>query len=433
MTARAARLASVFHTMEHPSPASARLPTEVSVTGETLLVTVSGPDRPGVTRQLFEALSAHDVVVLDLEQVVVRGQLILGLLVGFPDPGEGDLSDVEATVAGVAGRLDMTATWARGLGDQPREGSRRLLVTVLGAPLRPAAVAAVAGRIAEHGGNIDRIDRIAHYPVTAVEFVVSGPDPDELRSSLAAEAVRQRVDVAVQRAGLDRRAKRLVVMDVDSTLIQGEVIEMLAERAGCLPEVRALTEAAMRGDLDFAASLRARVALLEGLPVAALDAVRAAVTLTAGARTLVRTLKRLGYSVAIVSGGFTAVTDALAAELGLDYAIANELEIVDGRLTGKVVGPVIDRAEKAAALVRFAADSGVPLAQTVAIGDGANDLDMLDAAGLGVAFNAKPVVRAAADAAVNVPYLDAILFLLGIPRDEVDAADAADDQDWPSR
>jgi phosphoserine phosphatase len=409
-----------------PAGSPDRRPTEVSLSGETLLVTVSGADRPGVTRQLFEGLAGHDVVVLDLEQVVIRGQLTLGILVGFPDGVRGELDDVASTVASVAGRLGMTAAWSRGMGDQDRETGPRLLVTVLGAPLRPASVAAVAGRIAEHGGNIDRIDRIAPYPVTALELVVSGPDPDELRTALATEAVRQHVDIAVQRAGLDRRAKRLVVLDVDSTLIQGEVIEMLAERAGCLTEVGRITDQAMRGELDFAASLRARVALLTGLPAAALDEVRDNVTLTPGARTLVRTLKRLGYAVAVVSGGFTCVTDALVDELDLDFSLANELEVADGALTGRVVGAVVDRAEKAAALRRFADAAGVPLTQTVAIGDGANDLDMLDAAGLGVAFNAKPVVRAAADASVNVPYLDAILFLLGIPRDEVDAAEADD-------
>jgi phosphoserine phosphatase len=209
-------------------------------------------------------------------------------------------------------------------------------------------------------------------------------------------------------------------MDVDSTLVKGEVIEMLAAEAGCEAEVARVTAAAMAGELDFEASLRARVKLLAGLPVEAVDRVRAAVRLTPGGRTLVRTLKRLGYAVAIVSGGFTAVTDDLVAELGLDHALANELEVLDGRLTGRVVGPVVDRAAKASALRRFAELEGLAVEQTVAIGDGANDLDMLAAAGLGIAFNAKPVVRDAADAALSVPFLDAVLFLLGIPRDEVE-------------
>jgi phosphoserine phosphatase len=228
--------------------------------------------------------------------------------------------------------------------------------------------------------------------------------------------------VAVERASIYRRAKRLVVMDVDSTLVQGEVIEMLAAEAGCLDEVARVTSAAMAGELDFEASLRARVALLEGLPVEAVDRVRAAVRLAPGARTLVRTLKRLGWTVGIVSGGFTAVTDDLRVELGLDHAVANVLEVVDGRLTGRVLGEVIDRAAKAAALRRFALAEDLLPEQTVAIGDGANDLDMLEAAGLGIAFNAKPVVRDAADAALSVPFLDAVLFLLGIPRDEVEQA-----------
>jgi phosphoserine phosphatase len=213
-------------------------------------------------------------------------------------------------------------------------------------------------------------------------------------------------------------------MDVDSTLVQGEVIEMLAEHAGRLPEVAAVTEKAMRGELDFEESLRHRVAALEGLPATALDEVYAAIELAPGARTLVRTLKRLGYQFAIVSGGFSQITDKLAAELGIDYAKANELEIVDGVLTGRVVGEIVDRAGKAAALREFAVRSGTPLTQTVAIGDGANDLDMLAAAGLGVAFNAKPVVRAAADTHLSVPYLDTILYLLGITREEVEVADA---------
>jgi phosphoserine phosphatase len=233
------------------------------------------------------------------------------------------------------------------------------------------------------------------------------------------------VDIAVQRTGLHRRAKRLVVMDVDSTLIQGEVIEMLADVAGCGQEVRRLTGAAMRGDLDFEESLRARVALLAGLEVKALDAVRASVQLAPGARTLVRTLKLLGYQSGIVSGGFTQVTDRLVTELGLDFSAANTLEIDGGRLTGRLSGPVLDRAGKAAALTEFARAAGVPLPQTVAIGDGANDLDMLTVAGLGVAFNAKDTVRRHADTAVNVPDLDSILYLLGISREEIEAAEPA--------
>jgi phosphoserine phosphatase len=214
-------------------------------------------------------------------------------------------------------------------------------------------------------------------------------------------------------------------MDVDSTLIQGEVIEMLAAHGGCEAEVARVTEAAMRGELDFAASLRERVALLAGLDAGAIDQVYADLVLAPGARTTVRTLKRLGYRFAIVSGGFTQITDRLAADLGIDFSAANELEVVDGRLTGRVVGDILDRAGKAAALRRFAAEAGVSEAATIAIGDGANDLDMLSAAGLGIAFNAKPVVQQAAHTAVNVPYLDTVMYLLGISREEIEAADAA--------
>jgi phosphoserine phosphatase len=230
----------------------------------------------------------------------------------------------------------------------------------------------------------------------------------------------------VEPSGLHRKAKRLLVMDVDSTLVQGEVIEMLAARAGVRDEVARVTESAMRGEIDFEESLRARVSALAGLDAEALEQVRREVVLTPGARTLVRTLKRVGYLLAVVSGGFTQVIDPLREELGLDFAAANTLEVVDGRLTGRLVGPVVDRAGKAAALRRFAVDAGVPLSQTVAVGDGANDLDMIAAAGLGIAFNAKPVVREAADTAVSVPYLDAVLYLLGISREDIEAADAAE-------
>jgi len=388
----------------------------------TLLLTLTGKDRPGVTSTLMMALSEFHLEVLDVEQIVIRGRLVLGVLLTRDEKTE---ADVIAAVRATAADLEMDVEIEPKLGDARHRGSNRAHITLLGHPLAPAALAAMTQRIASCGGNIDRIVRIARYPVTAIELQASGCDPAELRAALAVEAFAQGVDVAVQPAGLARRAKRLVVMDVDSTLIQDEVIELLAAHAGCLDEVAEITERAMRGEIDFTASLNERVALLAGLDADVLDKVRAEVRLTPGARTLCRTLRRLGYRIAIVSGGFTHVTTALAAELGIDDSHANELEIgADGKLTGRVVGDVVDRAGKAAALERFAAKAGIPLSQTVAIGDGANDLDMIERAGLGIAFNAKPVVRQAADAAINVPYLDAILYLLGITREEVESADA---------
>jgi phosphoserine phosphatase len=395
---------------------------------KTLLITLTGTDRPGVTSAVFSTLAAFGVTVLDIEQIVLRRRLVLGVLVTVPR----DWKALKTSLERVAGELDMQVEVDRGTGDNRSRPEGRSHVTVLGMPLKPAAVAAIAGRIADTGANIDRIERMARYPVTAIELHVSGTDPDRLRVMLAEEAAVQAVDVAVQPASLLRHGMRLVVMDVDSTLVQGEVIEMLAEHAGCLDEVRSVTEQAMRGELDFEESLRSRVALLAGLDARALERVYDDLVLAPGARTLVRTLKRLGYRFAIVSGGFTQVTDRLAADLGIDFAAANELEVVDGRLTGRIVGPVVDRAGKAEALRRFAAAAGVSEAATVAVGDGANDLDMLSAAGLGIAFNAKPVVQKAADTAVNVPYLDAIVYLLGISREEVEAADALEGLTTPA-
>ncbi|WP_283139781.1 phosphoserine phosphatase SerB [Rhizohabitans arisaemae] len=390
----------------------------------TLLITLTGRDRPGVTSRLFTALSAFPAVVADVEQVVIRGRMTLGVLIAY-DP-QTDIGALWSKVEDIAADLGMEVELATGTGDSDKRRRGRLHVTVLGAPLLPAAMAGIAGKIAANGANIDRILRLARSPVTCIEMDISGADPDRLRTELAFEAAAQQVDVAVQRSGLHRRAKRLIVMDVDSTLIQGEVIELLAAHAGCLAEVEEVTSAAMRGELDFEASLRQRVALLAGLPDSVIGKVRDEVVLSPGARTLVRTLKRLDYRFAIVSGGFTQITDALVEDLGIDYSAANTLEIVDGVLTGRVVGPIVDRPGKARALERFAAEAGIPISQTVAIGDGANDLDMIAAAGLGIAFNAKPVVRQAADTAVNVPYLDAILHLLGLSREEIDAADAED-------
>jgi phosphoserine phosphatase len=389
---------------------------------QTLLVTVSGNDRPGVTSALFDAIADVGAEVLDLEQVVVRGHLTLALLLAA---GPRDVV-LRSVVRDVASGLGMDVSVSAGTGDNAPRAGGRAAVVVLGAPLLASAVSAVTARIAAHGANIDRIHRLSRYPVTTVEFDISGADVATLRRELSLESAVRGVDIAVAPAGLARRGRRLVVMDVDSTLIQDEVIELLAAHAGREAEVAAVTEAAMRGELDFAESLRARVAVLAGLPVEVLAEVRAAIRLTPGARTLVRTLKRLGFTVAVVSGGFLEIVGDLARELDIDHAQANRLEVSDGVLTGRVVGEIVDRAGKAAALRRFAEQERLPLSRTVAIGDGANDLDMLDAAGLGIAFNAKPIVREQADTSVNVPYLDAVLYLLGITREEIEEADAED-------
>ena len=404
-------------------------PESAPASSAALLVRVSGPDRPGITTDLMDVLDLSGVTVQDLEQVLVRGHLTLAAVV---EAGPGEAADpgrLEADLALFADRHQLTVEVA----PVPASGTehRRIdAVVVLGHDLEralsPTELGDVAGAVAAAGGNIDRIVRLARYPVYAYEFRVTGADPVALRQHVAEAAAAHRLDTAIQAEGLGRRAKRLVMMDVDSTLISDEVIELLAEEAGCREQVRDLTEQAMAGELDFEQALRQRVALLEGLDLAALDRARERMTLTPGARTFVRTLKRLGYTVGVVSGGFTHFTDWLADDLGLDHAVANELELVDGRLTGRVLGQVVDRARKADLLREFAQAEGVPLSQTVAVGDGANDLDMLAAAGLGVAFNAKPVVQEAAEVAVNVPFLDAILFLLGVTRDEVERADADD-------
>jgi len=390
----------------------------------TLLVTLTGRDRPGVTSRLFTALSAHEVTVLDVEQVVIRGRLVLGVVLACT--GSPDLTAIHQQVTRLAADMGMEAEITLGSGEPPARAPGRLHVTVLGRPLLPSVIASIAGRVAANGANIDRIGRLAQRPVTCIEFDVTGADPAGLRAALAQESVDLGVDIAVQRGGLHRRAMRLVVMDVDSTLLQDEAIDLLAARAGVQHEVAEITAAAMRGELDFTGALRERVALLAGLDAGVLDALIADLRLTPGARTLIRTLKRLGYRCGVVSGGFTQLTDRLTEQLGLDFSKANTLEIVDGKLTGRVVGEVIDRAGKEGALREFAARAGVPLSQTVAVGDGANDLDMISAAGLGIAFNAKPAVRSAADTSVSVPQLDVILYLLGISRDDVEAADAED-------
>jgi phosphoserine phosphatase len=413
-----------------PTP---RPPTVPTPQAARALLTVTGADRPGVTARLFSALAENGngrpaVEVLDVEQVVVHGHLVLGVVVGAL-PADGPAVDEGALLAHL-GRLAGEVAQVTGVSVAvesasepddvaPVPAGRPHHVILLGRPVPPDAVAGAARAIAAIGGNIDAIRRLSDYPVTSFELTVSGAEATALRTELASVAAATGADIAVEQVGLARRSKRLIVLDVDSTLVRGEVIDELAARAGRAAEVARITASAMNGELDFAESLRARVAALAGLPVEVLDEVREALVLTPGARTLIRTLQRLGFRCGIVSGGFTQITDPLAETLGLDFAAANTLEVADGKLTGGLVGDIVDRAGKARALARFAAEYGIPLDQTVAVGDGANDLDMLNTAGLGIAFNAKPFVREQAHTALNQPYLDAVLQVLGFTRDEV--------------
>jgi phosphoserine phosphatase len=398
-------------------------PSKVSV-----LITVTGVDQPGVTSALFEVLSGHEVDLLNVEQVVIRGRLTLGVLVGGPADvagGEELRDEVERAIRGVG--LEVTIERSDGM-PVLREPSTHTIV-VLGRPITAEAFGVVARRVAALGVNIDFIRGVSDYPVTGLELRVSVPSGSalgQLQAALARVAVEEGIDIALEDYSLSRRAKRLIVFDVDSTLIQGEVIEMLAARVGAEAAVAEVTEAAMRGELDFAESLHKRVATLAGLPAEVLDEVADQIELTPGARTTLRTLRRLGFHCGIVSGGFRQVIEPLAHELMMDFVAANELEIIDGKLTGRVIGDIVDRAGKAKALRNFAQQAGVPMEQTVAVGDGANDIDMLAAAGLGVAFNAKPALREVADASISYPYLDTVLFILGVTRGEIEAADAID-------
>ena len=387
---------------------------------ETILIRVTGNDRPGITTELLSLLAGLDAELQDIEQVVVRRQLTLGLAVVVP-AGRDLVKEV------------LLFGWERGLeidfevvDAAPTRHARRQVVTILAPELSPTSLARASGAIAASGGNIHRIHRLSRFPVWSYELLVEGADLDKLQASVMDVAAQEEIDVAIQPHDLSRRSSRLVVLDVDSTLIRNEVIDLLGAEAGHRDAVAYLTERAMLGEIDYVDALKERVALLKGAKEDIIERAISKMILTAGGRTFIRTLKRLGYKVASISGGFAPFTDYLARELDLDHAYSNTLQVVDGVLTGEVEGEIIDADRKATLLEDIALREGIPLEQTVAIGDGANDLPMLKKAGLGIAFNAKPALREAADTALNVPYLDAILFMLGVSREEVEAADALD-------
>lgn len=389
----------------------------------TGLILVSGVDSPGITKALFETLAPFSITILDIEQVVIRERLILTALISCnPDHAEAIESDLNECANNLS--VDIATSFGVQEGEILAVKKGLVHVVILASDLHPRAIAAVADAISQESGNIERIHRTASYPITAIEFTVSGANTASLRTSLATVSNEYSIDIAVSPGGLMRWAKKLIVLDVDSTLIQQEVIELLAAHAGVEDQVKEITGRAMRGEIDFAESLTARVALLSGLPESVINDVRNQIELTPGARTLIETLHKLGHSVAVVSGGFTAVIEPILLDLGIAHYRANTLEIVDGVLTGKTTGEIIDRAGKASALRQFADAVGVELEQTIAIGDGANDLDMIAIAGMGIAFNAKPAVKAAADSSVSAPYLDSVLYLLGITREEIEEAGA---------
>ncbi len=392
-------------------------------TKETILIRISGPDQTGITTAAMAILARADASVQDVEQIVVRSKITLEIVVEVPS-GKDVLKDI--LLLGWERKLDVDFELVDAA---PSQSLPTLVVSIIGPDLGPADLEKVTAAISKANGNIERIQRLAKSPVWCYEFEVHGGNLEEMRGLLLDTAAdTPRFDVAVQRTGLGRRAQRLIVMDVDSTLIQNEMIDLLADQAGVGDECAAITSAAMAGQIDFEESLRQRVALLAGQPEEIIDLAFAELKLTAGAKTFVRTLKRLGYKVAIVSGGFTSFTDRLQEQLDIDYAYANTLERRRGVLTGQLSGPIVDRKAKADLLTTLAEAEGIALEQVVAVGDGANDLDMLAAAGLGVAFCAKQIVREAADATLSTPHLDAVLFMLGVRREEVVADELSGSQ-----
>lgn len=394
---------------------------------EIVLINITGVDRPGLTAAITGVLAQGGVNILDIGQAVIHDTLSFGILVEIPDSEQGKavLKDILFKGYELDQQVRFTpvseADYQQWVGNQ---GKKRHIVTLLTRKVTAEQLQAVSSITARYGLNIDHIDRLsgrmaldtpADQGKGCIEFSVRGEaaDPQALRAEFLSVAQELNVDIAFQEDSLFRRNRRLAVFDMDSTLIEAEVIDELAKAAGVGDRVSEITERAMAGELDFRASFKERLALLKGLDVSVLDSIGASLRLTEGAETLFAELKRLGYKTAILSGGFTYFAKQLQAKLGIDYVFANELEVVDGKCTGVAIEPIVDAQRKADLLRELAQKEGVRLEQTIAVGDGANDLPMLAIAGLGVAFRAKPLVKQSAKQAISTLGLDGVLYLLG--------------------
>ncbi|WP_370979873.1 phosphoserine phosphatase SerB [Agaribacterium sp. ZY112] len=398
---------------------------------ELLLISLSGRDKPALTSQITSLLAEANAVILDIGQAVIHENLNLGMLVELPDADHS--GDVVKKVLFCAHELDMQVRFQPVDEDSYEEwtglqGKRRHIITLLARQISAEQIGELTRIIAEHNLNIDNISRLsgrvpidAHSGSACVEFTARGhvEDQAELRAQFAELASRLDVDIAFQEDNMFRRTRRLVCFDMDSTLIETEVIDELAKAAGVGDQVIAITEAAMRGELDFQQSFRERVALLKGLDESVLEGIAERLPVTEGAERLISTLSKLGYKTAILSGGFNYFGRYLQNKLGIDYVYANDLDIVDGKVTGEVNTQIVDGQRKADLLRELADKEQISLKQVVAVGDGANDLPMLSIAGLGIAFRAKPLVRAEAKNAISNLGLDAILYLMGFRDREI--------------
>ena len=379
----------------------------------TGLILVSGEDRPGITENLMRTLSQFAVTINDIQQIVIRGRLILTILINLDEAHSKAIAEELNTLQNEL-QADIAVDFS--FYQEVNRPQDLLRVIIIGKEIRPISLALVAAEVTKLGGNIDDIRRLSSAPIIALELFLSLPNSDikQVQSALSKVAVANRIDLSVQLGGSASQLKRVVLLDMDSTLIEEEVIDILASYAGKSQIASEITKKAMAGEMDFNHSLNSRVSLLAGLDESVLMNARKQITFTTGAQALVEQLHKLGHEVGVVSGGFIDVIEPILHSLKVDFYRANKLEIQDGKLTGNLVGKIIDGDEKANALQEFANLAGVDLQQTVAIGDGANDLKMIQTAGLGIAFNAKPKVIESADSTISFRDLSAVLPLMGI-------------------